>query len=53
MTAYLAFRVAVDLLKPEPRPLAGGLTAIQWACLGGLTYYTTVFARRRTPLEAT
>ena len=53
MTSYLAFRVAVDFLKPEPRVLAGGLTAIQWACVAGLVYYATVFARRRMPLEAT
>lgn len=42
MTAYLAFRLAVDFLKPDPRPLALGLTAIQWACLAGLLYYAAV-----------
>ena len=34
LTAYLAFRLAVDSLKPGT-PLAG-LTAIQWACAAGL-----------------
>jgi len=34
---YLAFRVAVDTLKPDPHWLLG-LTAIQLACLVGLVY---------------
>jgi prolipoprotein diacylglyceryltransferase len=39
MLAYLAFRLLVDFLKPDPPAIAGGLTAIQFACLGGLTYF--------------
>ncbi|WP_309381551.1 prolipoprotein diacylglyceryl transferase [Cerasicoccus frondis] len=35
LSAYLAFRLGVDFLKPAP-PMALGLTAIQWACLVGL-----------------
>ena len=35
--AYLAFRLGVDFLKPDPPPIAGGLSAIQWACVAGLT----------------
>lgn len=46
MVAYFAFRLGVDVFKPDPPRLAGGLTAIQYACLGGLTYYGVVFARR-------
>jgi phosphatidylglycerol:prolipoprotein diacylglycerol transferase len=38
MAAYLAFRLAVDAWKPGV-PIALGLTAIQWACVGGLGYY--------------
>jgi phosphatidylglycerol---prolipoprotein diacylglyceryl transferase len=37
MVAYLAFRLAIDFLKPEPR--FGGLTSIQWASLAVLVYY--------------
>ena len=37
LLGYLAFRLAVDLLKPG-EPLLG-LTAIQWACLAGLLYH--------------
>jgi prolipoprotein diacylglyceryltransferase len=35
--AYLAFRLAVDFVKPDPPPIAGGFSAIQWACVTGLT----------------
>lgn len=38
MIAYLSFRLLVDFIKPEFRPLLG-LSAIQIACLGGLMYY--------------
>jgi phosphatidylglycerol:prolipoprotein diacylglycerol transferase len=34
LAAYLAWRVAIDFLKPQP--LAYGLNVIQWACLFGL-----------------
>lgn len=37
LSAYLAFRLLIDFLKPG-FPLAG-LTAIQWACVCGLIYY--------------
>jgi hypothetical protein len=39
LTAYLAWRLAVDFIKPGV-PLAG-LTAIQWACAAALTWYLT------------
>jgi prolipoprotein diacylglyceryltransferase len=38
MASYLTFRLVVDTIKPGVR-LALGLTAIQWACVGGLAYY--------------
>jgi len=44
MTAYLAFRLAVDFIKPEPKPLLLGMSAIQWACVAGLVYYASVFS---------
>jgi prolipoprotein diacylglyceryltransferase len=37
MVAYLAFRLGLELLKPGEPIL--GLTAIQWACVGGLIWY--------------
>ena len=39
MTAYLAWRFAVDFLKPGV-PFAG-LAPIQWACAAALTWYLT------------
>lgn len=38
MIAYLAFRLIVDFIKPEFRPVLG-LSAVQMACVGGLLYY--------------
>jgi phosphatidylglycerol---prolipoprotein diacylglyceryl transferase len=43
MVGYLAFRLPVDFLKPEAR--FGGLSAIQWAAVGGLIYYAICYAR--------
>ena len=37
MVGYMGFRLLVDFIKPGI--LLGGLTAIQWACLGLLLYY--------------
>lgn len=37
MLAYMAFRFAVDFIKPAPR--VGGLSVIQWACLAIIAYY--------------
>jgi prolipoprotein diacylglyceryltransferase len=33
---YLAWRVVIDFLKPQP--LIGGLNLIQWSCLAGLLF---------------
>jgi phosphatidylglycerol:prolipoprotein diacylglycerol transferase len=38
MASYLAFRIGADSVKPGVS-LGLGLTAIQWACAGGLAYY--------------
>jgi phosphatidylglycerol---prolipoprotein diacylglyceryl transferase len=38
MIAYLGFRFLIDFIKPEFRPILG-LSAVQFACLGGLMYY--------------
>ena len=37
LTAYLAWRLAVDFIKPEPR--FAGLTAIQWCSAAALVWY--------------
>jgi phosphatidylglycerol:prolipoprotein diacylglycerol transferase len=37
LCAYLAFRLAIDFLKPDPAIL--GLSAIQWVCLAALCWY--------------
>ena len=39
MIAYLAFRLAVDFIKPVPFAYAGFLSGIQLLCIGGLVYY--------------
>lgn len=44
MIAYLSFRLLVDSIKPEFRPLFG-LSAIQIACVCGLIYYARDAAR--------
>jgi hypothetical protein len=37
LVSYLAFRLAIDFLKPDPRFL--GLSTIQWACAAALCWY--------------
>jgi prolipoprotein diacylglyceryltransferase len=49
LAGYLAFRFAVDFLKPEPPPLVLGLTGIQLACLAGLGYYAAIIPKRLRP----
>ena len=44
MVGYLAFRLAVEWIKPQP-DLAFGLSSIQWACVTGLLYYFPVWLR--------
>src|SRR5581483_4116082 len=43
LSSYLLFRLFVDFLKPDPAPIFGGLTSLQWACVAGLLYYGAVF----------
>jgi prolipoprotein diacylglyceryltransferase len=54
MVSYLCLRLALDFLKPPhglpvagvPVPdVHGGLSAIQWACVAGLAYYSRDVAR--------
>ncbi len=49
LTAYLAWRLAIDFLKPGV-PLAG-LTAIQWACAAALTWYVTHPIQKLEPVH--
>ena len=51
---YLLFRLAVDFVKPDPPPLAGGLSAIQWACVAGIgaVAWGEVRGEARAALEA-
>ena len=39
MVAYLAFRLAIDFIKPMPIVYLGFLSGIQLLCIGGLVYY--------------
>ena len=45
LAAYLLFRLLVEFLKPTPASVVG-LTAIQWACVGGVGYYVWLWTRR-------
>lgn len=49
MVLYLAFRLAVERIKPAPAVL-GGLSTIQWAAVLGLLYYYRVWTRPRSLL---
>lgn len=45
MGSYLAWRVAIDFLKPQP--LLGGMNLIQWACVAGLVILGRLFLSDR------
>lgn len=49
LIAYLAWRVAIDFLKPEPA--IAGLSAIQWACAAALFLYAPSTRRLLTLSE--
>jgi prolipoprotein diacylglyceryltransferase len=51
LSAYLAWRVAIDALKPVPYAWPGGWSGIQLACLLALAVYLPLVARslRRMP----
>ncbi len=48
--SYMAWRLMIDFLKPEPR--LAGLTAIQWCCAGAVVWYArdvgAIMGHRRT-----
>lgn len=46
MLGYLGFRLAVDFIKPTPRPYLS-LNNVQVACIAGLLYYGVLVARKR------
>jgi len=48
LASYLAWRVAIDFLKPQP--LIHGLNLIQWSCIAGLLVLSMDWVRR--PKEA-
>jgi prolipoprotein diacylglyceryltransferase len=48
LASYLAWRLAIDFLKPQP--LIHGLNLIQWSCIGGLVVLAFDWMRR--PKEA-
>ena len=50
MVGYLAFRLLVDAIKPDPR-LALGLSSIQWGCAAMLLYYRPDIRRWLTPVH--
>ena len=54
MIAYLAFRLFEDFLKPDPPRIYASLSAIQWACIAGLSYYFAILIPRliHRPAEA-
>ncbi len=50
MAAYLAWRLLIDFIKPQP--VVHGLNAIQWACIAGLIAVVIGMFTDRTPAEA-
>jgi prolipoprotein diacylglyceryltransferase len=50
LASYLAWRVAIDFLKPQP--LVDGMNLIQWACLGGLAVLGLLWANDLRPNRA-
>jgi phosphatidylglycerol---prolipoprotein diacylglyceryl transferase len=53
LSSYLAWRLAIDGLKPAPFPFPGGLSGIQWLCLLTLLLYLPLTLRQfRSPAPA-
>ena len=48
MIAYLAFRLAIDFIKPIPMVYVGFLSGIQLLCVAGLAYYRRDIGRLGT-----
>jgi phosphatidylglycerol:prolipoprotein diacylglycerol transferase len=49
--AYLIFRATTEFIRPEP-VLMAGLTGYQWACLGLIPVFATLWARDARAREA-
>ena len=45
MAFYLAWRLVIDFMKPQP--LVHGMNVIQWVCAAGLTVMALLYARDR------
>ena len=52
LAGYLVFRLLVEFIKPTAALPGLGLTAIQWACVAGLGYYTWGWFRQNNSLNA-
>lgn len=48
--SYLAWRVVIDFLKPQP--LVGGMNLIQWSCVAGLIFLGVDWLRMRRESHA-
>ncbi|MBS0367961.1 MAG: prolipoprotein diacylglyceryl transferase [Proteobacteria bacterium] len=46
LSAYLAWRLGIDALKPIPFPWPGGLSGIQWICAVALAIYLPLTLRQ-------
>lgn len=46
LSAYLAWRLGIDALKPVPFPWRGGLSGIQWICALALIVYLPLTLRQ-------
>ncbi len=49
LSAYLAWRLGVEFLKPVPVAYALGLSGIQWTCLAALAIYLPITLRAARP----
>jgi phosphatidylglycerol---prolipoprotein diacylglyceryl transferase len=52
LAGYLAWRLAIDALKPVPFDWAAGLSGIQWICIIALLAYLPLVAREARRLHA-
>ncbi|MBT9330369.1 prolipoprotein diacylglyceryl transferase [Paracidobacterium acidisoli] len=50
LAGYLAWRLGIDFLKPQP--LIGGMNVIQWACVAGLAALGIMEGNDRRQIEA-
>lgn len=51
LSSYLAWRLAIDFLKPAPYAYPGGLSGIQWLCLLSLLCYLPLLLRQAGELR--